>query len=85
MPSNDTDDLGHDAHETEGVARQRKNANKQANTGISGDHSDAPAYTEEQYEAVKRYILSVQSDTICTVHYAVFLESCGWHKMSKLL
>jgi len=55
MPSDDVDGLGPGAHGTEGVPRHRKNTNKQSNTGASNDHSDAPAYTEEQYEAVKRY------------------------------
>ena len=46
MPSEDVD-----AHGTEGTARHRKNTNKQSNS----DHSNTSAYTEEQYEAVKRY------------------------------
>jgi len=67
MPSAsvDTGDLGRDACGTEGVSRQRKNRSKQSD-GASSDHSDTPAYTEEQYEAVKRYISSVQSGTVCT-------------------
>lgn len=51
MPSEDVDGLGPDDHRTEGAARHRKNTNKQSN----GDHTDTTAYTEEQYEAVKRY------------------------------
>jgi len=57
MPSDDVDGLGPGAHGTEGAARHRKNINKQSNIGASSDHSDMPAYTEEQYEAVKRYML----------------------------
>jgi len=55
MPSDDVDGLEPGAHGTEGAARRRKNTNKQS----SADHSDAPAYTDEQFEAVKRYRLSV--------------------------
>lgn len=53
MSFDDVDGLAPGAHGTEGAARHRKNANKQSNIGASTDCSDTPAYTEEQYEAVK--------------------------------
>jgi len=63
MPSDDVDGLGPGAHGTEGTTRHRKNANKHSNC----DHSDAPAaYTDEQFEAVKRYMLSIVCN--CTVN-----------------
>jgi len=50
MPSEDVD-----ANGAEGVARHRKNTNKQSNC----DSSSTSAYTEEQYEAVQRYKVKV--------------------------
>lgn len=53
MPSEYMDGFGSEARETEGAARHRKNTDKQSNS----NHSDTPAYSEEQLEAVKRYKL----------------------------
>jgi len=58
MQSDDIDGLGPGAHGTEGVARHRKNSGRQSNTGAGSDHPSTPAYTEEQYEAVRRCKLS---------------------------
>ena len=56
MPSDDVDGMGPGAHGTESVARHRKNTAKQSNA----DHIDAPAYTDEQHEAVKRYQIKLK-------------------------
>jgi len=79
MPFDDVDGSAPGAHGTNGAARHRKNANKQSNIGASTDCSDTPAYTDEQYEAVKRYMLSVRFGNICSFCgqiVLVSLQSC---------
>jgi len=52
MPSSNVDGVGPGVRATESSVRHRRNS---TNTQSTSDHSDTPAYTEEQLEAVKWY------------------------------